>query len=735
MIFTGRAPKAEEDDAGGIVSAEAHRSLTHLGQHLLTRSDLARLSVPAARILSWLANGWLDQIGVLPDGRSGGDPVFTVQTKELRAELAQRLATLGKTSVVFTSLRVRSLLLRAMLTEHMPGSHASAVAQGADKEPLIELGKHLEFSDLRDVLQEAIVDLQLGTEEVRRIAEEEAALEAAEVDELAEQEPPGQDQRAEGPVDGEDDGEDEDGLGYFDADDLVDQLDTWQAADEPAIATASPDASRSAAANEPADEDADSFGPTPAELDALRDAIAASLSDVRNADVAFGPSDVTVELPKQSDFADSIARLSATLEEVQQLANEAAGIGETITDADRMDANTKGPTEETLAELDVLDDPFVRPTEEAPSVEALTNAADSIFDQLTMLDDPQRTREGDEPGAPPHPQQEEEETMNTDDAADAVPVEATMVELEALDPRDVLPEFEPTEASIEEEEATVTAKEEPDEREAAVTDSLVATDTEPQAGEPAQPTEMVGESSAPPSDAHDAAARAEAAAEPTLEAALDAVFGSDEQTDDGPLEVHAEPAASEEDSAMQEAAETMPEPVAPAAEVSSANAVEPAAVIPAAPAPATMPAHEVQSFLNDLRESLVELARAPAPPPTDFAPVVAAVREGFERSQQELAQTNVAIGSLVNCVGDLGKRLSHRVALPTTTPGQLSIAVPGNAAASSSRSTWVLLSVCLLIMCWSAVLWWKTGNVRLSVGTLLGANAVACCLLVGRRGD
>ncbi len=750
------------------VGRDAHPSLTQLGKHLLTRSDLARLSVPAARILSWLANGWLDQIGALPDGRSGGDPVFTVQTRELRHELASRLATIGKTSVVFTPLRVRSLLLRAMLSERMPQweeGRATNTADEVEHEPPIELANHLEYSELGVVLQEAIEELSLGTDSVQRIAEEEAALEAAEVGAMTSSEASsGEADPAEPPTDDtttddnnemlpqEEDEEDAAGI-YFDSDALVDELESWAGDAAPEVDAAARDPMPEETLNEPqAEPDApttqpvsgprqdgdnveQSFAPTAAELDALREALATSLADYRNADLAFGQEDIAVELPTQDDFADSIERLSATLHEVQMLANEAAALGDALTAEDPTPKRREvhAPRAETLAGLSMLDDPAepgaAHGGEEAtaeteqhePTLEALRTAADSIFDQLTMLDEPKS--DGPKSSAAARDEIGPDGAASGHAGAD-VPVEETMVELEALDPRDVLPELEPSEK--------------PEGEEAAMT-----TEDEPTDGHDLEPARAVAEANAEEVAVPDAA-------EESLPAPVDS-----EQVDTGQVDaeqIHAnaidDPAGEvDEATAVDTAAaadidvaprsDALAEPVVeptPEAEPETAAPVEP--TVEMTPVAATaMPALEVQTFLTELRESLVELARQPvppAPPATDFAPLVTAVREGFERSHQELSQTNVAIGSLVSCVGDLGKRLSHRLTAAPAGAVQAALALPHSAAATSSRSTWVLLSVCLLIMCWSAVLWWKTGDVRLSVGTLLGANAVACCLLVGR---
>lgn len=93
------------------------RPVDDIRRRLLTRSDLARLEVPASKVLSWLSRGAIDLVGnfTAPDG--AGDPVFAVLADDVRAELAAGLSTSGRDRVVFAPLRARSLLLRALLAE------------------------------------------------------------------------------------------------------------------------------------------------------------------------------------------------------------------------------------------------------------------------------------------------------------------------------------------------------------------------------------------------------------------------------------------------------------------------------------------------------------------------------------------------------------------------------------------------------------------------------------------
>jgi hypothetical protein len=92
-----------------------------LSQHLLTRSDLAQLEIPAARILHWLSKGWLEQIAAIPVAAGPPNPVFAVLDGALREELASRLVELGKSEVVFSPLRVRSVLLRNLIRGEAAG--------------------------------------------------------------------------------------------------------------------------------------------------------------------------------------------------------------------------------------------------------------------------------------------------------------------------------------------------------------------------------------------------------------------------------------------------------------------------------------------------------------------------------------------------------------------------------------------------------------------------------------
>jgi hypothetical protein len=154
------------------------RSHPSLQQHLLTRSDLARLQVPAADVLAWLADGSLEQIGALP-GPGIGDPVFTVTTESLRQRLHERLAAAGKSDVVLAPLALRTFLQRALL----PADTGSAadVAAGSGLEPARAAhAAPVEPSELANVLHEVLAAIERdGIPVMRALAGTADAADAA----------------------------------------------------------------------------------------------------------------------------------------------------------------------------------------------------------------------------------------------------------------------------------------------------------------------------------------------------------------------------------------------------------------------------------------------------------------------------------------------------------------------------------------------------------------------------
>lgn len=137
-------------------------------QHLLTRSDLARLQVPAGDVASWLARGWMEPLGALP-GVEGDEPVYGVPADDLGRDLAARLAAIGKPDAVLAPTDVRSQLLHAWSQPSATGDDGSTSNPGSDA----EVSRHLHGTDLVQVLQEAAAEVEAEVEQVLRLAAEE----------------------------------------------------------------------------------------------------------------------------------------------------------------------------------------------------------------------------------------------------------------------------------------------------------------------------------------------------------------------------------------------------------------------------------------------------------------------------------------------------------------------------------------------------------------------------------
>lgn len=157
---------------------------------------------------------------------------------------------------------------------------------------------------------------------------------------------------------------------------------------------------------------------------------------------------------------------------------------------------------------------------------------------------------------------------------------------------------------------------------------------------------------------------------------------------------------------------------------------------------------EVTAALVALRTTLTELAGRPPssptaatpPSPLDVQPLVAALQQGAATAEAAAAAQSKALESIDARLDRLGERIEHGVALAVhaaigqrpaespTTP----VILPWTAG-GSPRSTMALMALCVLVTAWSAVLWLKTGDSRLALGTLVAANAIGCVLLLGRR--
>ena len=142
----------------------------------------------------------------------------------------------------------------------------------------------------------------------------------------------------------------------------------------------------------------------------------------------------------------------------------------------------------------------------------------------------------------------------------------------------------------------------------------------------------------------------------------------------------------------------------------------------------------VQEFLGELKGTLVELADRPHPRPADeLAPVVDALRAGAEASAEQASETNEALRALGRQVGQLGERVEAGVAQALGASRPAVYAPPVVERAPSSPANAVLAAVALVVLGWAILFWIKADSPRLAIGTLVGANAVACCMLLARR--
>lgn len=152
-----------------------------LAQHLLTRSDLAQLEIPAARVVHWLSKGWLEQVAALPVEHGVPDPVFAVLDDTLRDELSSRLVELGKAEVVFSPLRVRSVLLRSLVQANGDSGSVQDLAPGMLVQPPADpLLDALTDPWLAQTLELAAVGLANEAQRAVALARAEAHLEILE---------------------------------------------------------------------------------------------------------------------------------------------------------------------------------------------------------------------------------------------------------------------------------------------------------------------------------------------------------------------------------------------------------------------------------------------------------------------------------------------------------------------------------------------------------------------------
>jgi hypothetical protein len=100
-------------------------------QHLLTRSDLARLGILPEQLDAWLAEGSMESVGELPDGDGRDEQVLSVADTTLRSDLVTQLAAIGKSAVLLNPQALLAFLQgaasrnsQADVPEHVPVADA-----------------------------------------------------------------------------------------------------------------------------------------------------------------------------------------------------------------------------------------------------------------------------------------------------------------------------------------------------------------------------------------------------------------------------------------------------------------------------------------------------------------------------------------------------------------------------------------------------------------------------------
>ena len=149
----------------------------------------------------------------------------------------------------------------------------------------------------------------------------------------------------------------------------------------------------------------------------------------------------------------------------------------------------------------------------------------------------------------------------------------------------------------------------------------------------------------------------------------------------------------------------------------------------------------MQDFLGELKSALVEMAQRPQQVAVDVEPLVQALQAGFDRSAEQASQTSTAVASLSEHMtqfgrtieGGVNKSIASMMRQPATPPGPAPLAAAPQFVERASNQAVVLGAVAIAVLGWSILFWIKTGSPRLALGTLIGANAIACCLLLTRR--
>lgn len=666
------------------------RPLAPLSRHLLTRSDLAQLGIQAGRILTWLARGWLDQVGNLPDDDTVGDPVFAVTTRELRDELAQQLRSIGKDTVVFSPMRVRSLLLRAMLpvradaptvdltppSTTMSNEPVPAPAPTQDPvteallDPAVTGALHLAAEDLEEEVAKV---LELAREEAHQEAIERAAeLAAAAPSEESPQEPEPQTPWHED--DGEEGEEDEDEGEFFDAADLAAELGLL-----PPTARATPTpATTPTEADEPVETN---------EQEAAATAAGAAIpaEPAPAVDEPVEPTAVVMAPSEPSPAAEPEVASEPALPVAEPREPEA-----TATPTPEPEILSQPPPEPAA----VAQEPIV--AEEAP---AHANADRDA--EVAVVPAPAEAQP--EPGPAPHEEPPELPPMST--------LPAGHEDVIAHTPGTGAPVSAPT---LEAEAAL----------DALLAEAPAAAGPSTELADAADSTPFVEPTATPQAPAEPAPVPVAAAME--VEAPVAAAVEAPVET---PVDAAVETALAAAAAPSPVGTTAAPQPAAPA-------------LVPEQVTAAAM--QRVDSFLGELRHVLVELANRPQPQPApiDVQPLVAAVQQGFVHAGEQAKATDSALASLTTRLGEFGEKVEHGVALAvhaalgprsqTAQPVPALVTAPSFVVAKTERSTIALFAIGFLLLCWTGIFWFKTGNTRIAVSTLVGANVVGCCLLLGR---
>lgn len=582
---------------------------THsLSRHLLKRSDFELLGVPTAQVVRWLGKGWLEQIGNLPIDDPNGDAVFAIADPALRADLTQQLQGLGKTEVVVSPMRSRSLLLRcSLLGSPRPQDHAQALAD--ELAGTVAIGDALEPPVVpRDLLAEVFRDPRV----VEALAEEAQAI-VAEVNQL---------------------------LSSAREAARLDLLDAASAA----AAETPTDASSADEIHAATPAEPEPAAPQPAEPE---------------------PAGPDHEPPAEADPAegdDGDGDFFDADDLFETFGNRQSAV--------RAEAAAEPPTPLEAMPLSAPDTPSPLPAAEDQPV----STADLAVLPTAEADQPDEPDQPDQPDQPDEPDAPIAAQETSEPLSAAAPSHETV-----LDPR-------PTEAEL---------------------DELLA------------PSDAVTHS-------------AEFGGEPVAFHET-ATTGTPATTAGQQIDTAPAAPAPEPEPAPAESDAIAPQP--------SGIQVDSKAHVDAAPAALTA----VTAFLGELRQTLVELAqRHSAPPPApapslDVQPLVLVMHEGLAQTREHTASQAKALGALEDRLGQLGKHLEQGVALAvhaaianqpkatTTHSPTVAITTPAH------RQGLAMLALCVLLVGWSAVLWFKTGNARLALGTLVAANAIGCAMLLGRR--